>query len=71
MVAARGAAGAGPAAETFVEEWEPAEPIRYEADGVERMDYRLVRRRSAAGFRTSARGVFQDYGSPFALSRDG
>ncbi len=63
-------AGARPAAETFLEEWEPAEPFRFEADGVERMDYRLVRRRSAAGFRTSARGVFEEYGPPFAISRD-
>ena len=63
-------AGASPAAEAFVEEWEPAEPFRFEADGVERMDYRLLRKRSAAGFRTSARGVFEEYGPPFAISRD-
>jgi hypothetical protein len=63
-------AGASPAAETFVEEWEPAEPFRFEADGVERMDYRLVRKRSAAGFRTSARGMFEEYGPPFAITRD-
>jgi hypothetical protein len=63
-------AGARPSAETFLEEWEPAEPFRFEADGVERMDYRLVRKRSAAGFRTSARGVFEEYGPPFAITRD-
>jgi len=63
-------AGASPAAETFVEEWTPAEPFRFEADGIERMDYRLVKRRSAAGFRTSARGAFETYGPPFAISRD-
>jgi hypothetical protein len=63
-------AGAQPAAETFVEQWEPAEPFRFEADGVERMDYRLVERRSAAGFRTSARGVFEAYGPPFSIERD-
>lgn len=63
-------AGARPAAEAFVEEWEPAAPFRFEADGVERMDYRLIKRRSAAGFRTSARGAFEEYGPPFAISRD-
>ncbi len=63
-------AGTSPAAEAFVEEWEPAPPFRFEADGVERMDYRLVKRRSAAGFRTSARGAFEEYGPPFAISRD-
>jgi len=63
-------AGAHPAAETFVEEWEPDKPFRFEADGVERMDYRLVRKRSAAGFRASARGVFEEYGPPFVITRD-
>jgi len=63
-------AGARPAAETFVESWEPAEPFRFEADGIERMDFRLVRRRSAAGFRSSAQGMFEDYGPPFAITRD-
>jgi len=64
-------AGAQPAAETFLEEWEPAEPFRFEADGVERMDYRLIKKRSAAGFRTSAHGVFEGYGPPFVITRDG
>lgn len=64
-------AGASPAAETFVEEWEPAEPFRFEADGIERTDYRLVRQRSAAGFRTGARGAFEEYGPPFTITRDG
>jgi hypothetical protein len=64
-------AGERPAAEAFAEEWEPAEPFRFEADGVERMDCRLVMRRSAAGFRTSARGVFEEYGPPFSITRDG
>lgn len=63
-------AGAQPAAEAFAEEWEPAEPVRFEADGVERMDCRLVRTRSAAGFRTSARGAFEEYGPPFVITRD-
>jgi hypothetical protein len=63
-------AGARPAAEAFVEEWEPAEPFRFEADGVERMDYRLVKRRSAAGFRTGARSAFEEYGPPFVITRD-
>jgi hypothetical protein len=63
-------AGERPAAEAFAEEWEPAEPFRFEADGVERMDCRLVCRRSAAGFRTSARGAFEEYGPPFVITRD-
>lgn len=64
-------AGEAPAAEAFAEEWEPAEPLRVEADGVERMDCRLVKKRSAAGFRTGARGAFEEYGPPFAITRDG
>lgn len=63
-------AGARPAAETFVEVWEPADAQLIQADGVERADYRLVPKRSAAGFRTGARGVFEEYGPPFAISRD-
>jgi hypothetical protein len=64
-------AGARPAAETFLETWEPVEPFRFEADGVERMDYRLVRKRAAAGFRTNADGALETYGPPFQLTRDG
>jgi len=64
-------AGARPAAETFQEEWEPADPFRFEADGVERMDCRLVRKSSAAGFRTGAGGAFEEYGPPFVITRDG
>ena len=63
-------AGPFPEAETFVEGWEPAEPLRFEADGVERMDYRLVKRRSAAGFRTNVHGAFEQYGPPFTITRD-
>jgi hypothetical protein len=64
-------AGALPAAETFLETWEPVEPFRFEAEGIERMDYRLVRKRAAAGFRTNTHGALEDYGPPFRLSRDG
>jgi hypothetical protein len=64
-------AGARPSAEAFVEHWEPAAPFVFEADGIERTDYRLIRRRSAAGFRTNERGAFEGYGRPFSISRDG
>jgi hypothetical protein len=67
-----GASGlvAGPegGAEAFVEEWLPAKPIHVQADGVERMDYRLVRRRRAAGFEDGGRKV---YGSAFHFDFDG
>jgi hypothetical protein len=48
--------GAAPHAEAFVEEWAPVEPVLVDADGVERADFRVAMRRSAAGFRTGPRG---------------
>jgi len=56
------------AAETFVEEWLPEEPIHIQADGVERKDYRLRRKRSASGFRPSGDG-WQSYGATFDVHR--
>jgi len=62
-------AGRTPAAETFVEEWIPEAPSHFEADGIERMDYRLVQHRSAAGFVTAEGGPPQTYGPPFTFTR--
>jgi len=64
-------AGARPGAETFAEEWEPAAPYKFEADGVERVDCRLEKKHSAAGFLTGADGAFEAYGPPFVITRDG
>jgi hypothetical protein len=64
-------AGERPAAETFLETWEPAEPFLFEADGIERADYRLVLHRAAAGFRTAEGGGFVTYGPSFDITRDG
>ncbi len=55
-------AGMG-AAETFREVWKLVEPRHIVADGVERKEYRLMRRREAAGF-THER---KEYGATFAL----
>ncbi|MHC4971601.1 MAG: hypothetical protein ACYTG3_04665 [Planctomycetota bacterium] len=63
-------AGPHPMAETFHEAWEPAEPVHVVVDGVERMDFRLVRTRHAAGFRTDADGDTQTYGPEFTFRRD-
>jgi len=60
-------AGLDGGAEAFVEEWLPAEPIHVQADGVERRDYRLIRRRRAAGFEEGGRKV---YGSAFQFGSD-
>lgn len=64
-------AGPSPVAEAFVERWKPAEPFRLDADGVERIDYRLVKHRSAAGFSTDDTGVPRGYGPDFTFRRDG
>lgn len=64
-------AGSRPMAETFHETWEPADPVHVVADGVERMDFRLVRRRRAAGFVTDADGGTRTYGPEFTFRREG
>lgn len=64
-------AGERPMAETFHETWEPAEPVHVVVDGVERMDFRLVRRRQAAGFLTDADGGTRTYGPEFTFRREG
>jgi len=58
-------------AEAFEERWEPAKPIHVAADGVERTDYHLVRRRHAAGFRYPLGSRPLTYGSRFSFSRHG
>jgi hypothetical protein len=63
-------AGRTPMAEIFREVWEPADPVPVVADGVERMDFRLVRRRHAAGFRAHAPGRLRSYGTEFDLAHD-
>ena len=55
-------------AETFVEEWLPGKPIHIQADGIERKDFRLIRRRSASGFRPRGEG-WQTYGAAFDVRR--
>ena len=55
-------AGAG-AAETFLETWTLHEPRHIVADGVERKEYRLVKRREAAGFTRDRKS----YGTTFQL----
>ena len=59
-------------AEAFLEEWEPQDPIRTRADGIERADFRLRSVRKAAGFRPGADGNPAYYGGPgvrFAFPR--
>ena len=64
-------AGPHPMAETFHETWEPAKPVHVVIDGVERMDYRLVRTRRAAGFSVDTEGRTRTYGPEFTFRRDG
>lgn len=49
-------------AETFREEWKPAEPVFIDADGVERGDFRLVVSRRTAGFQVDASDRKSVYG---------
>ena len=63
--------GPHPMAEVFLETWDPAEPRHVVVDGVERMDFRLVRTRHAAGFITDPEGRTRTYGPEFTLRRDG
>jgi hypothetical protein len=62
-------AGPQPGAEVFSESWDPLEPVHVAVDGVERMDFRLVRMRRAAGFLTDAEGRTQTYGPAFTFRR--
>jgi hypothetical protein len=57
-------------AEAFREEWHVARPVRVEADGVERVDYRLEKKRSAAGLRSNERGGLVRYGAAFEVQRE-
>jgi hypothetical protein len=63
-------AGPHPLAEVFSETWDPVEPVHVVVDGVERMDFRLVRMRRAAGFLTDAEGRRETYGPAFTFRRD-
>lgn len=63
--------GPHPMAEVFLETWDPAEPVHVKVDGVERMDFRLVRKRQAAGFLSGPEGRPQTYGPEFTFRRGG
>ncbi|MGQ0613520.1 MAG: hypothetical protein ACT4PV_07285 [Planctomycetaceae bacterium] len=62
-------AGEASGAEAFLEEWRPLPPQWIDAEGVRRGDFRLERRRSAAGFRPGPGGAPESYGGAQAAFR--
>ncbi len=57
--------GRGAVAETFVEEWNPRRPVHVVEEGIERMDFRLVRERRAAGLSTEGARGLRSFGTSF------